>query len=224
MNEWSHGNITGGVIPEPLDIGGPELLDKKPPFIFFTGHKDFHLTEQEVKNLSDYLQVGGAIWGDNTLAGRGSRFDVAFRREMKRVVPDLDKNFEPVDMADTEGAGKIFSKSWYPISKIPLGMNYYAEPLEHLDIDGKLAILYTPNDYSDMYSMRILPGDISMEGDHPNRASGSPLYTNGEFWHNSILFFRNFQLPPCLACQQLGMNIIGYMLVRFDDDLLLAPP
>jgi hypothetical protein len=219
MNEWSHNHITGGVVPEPLDIGGPELLDKKPPFIFFTGHKDFHLTKQEIQNLSDYLQIGGAIWGDNTLAGRGSRFDVAFRREMKLVVPDLDKNFEPVGMDD-----KIYMKSWYPISKIPSGMNYYTESLEHLDIDGKLAILYTPNDYSDMFSMRILPGDTSIEGDHPNRKSGSPLFSNGIFLHNRELFFRNFDLPPCLACQKLGMNIIGYMLVRFDDELLLAPP
>jgi len=107
------------------------------------------LTDQEVQNLSDYLQIGGCIWGDNALAGRGSRFDVAFRREMKRVVPDLDKNFEPVDLTYD-----IFTKSWYSISKVPQGMNYYAEPLEHLDIDGKLAILYTPNDYSDKMCIR----------------------------------------------------------------------
>ena len=34
--------------------------------------------------------MGGAIWGDNALPGWGSRFDVAFRREMKRVVPDIE--------------------------------------------------------------------------------------------------------------------------------------
>jgi len=218
MNEWSHGHITGEVIPMPLNIGGPDLLDKKPPFIFFTGHKDFTLTEAEIQNLRDYLQVGGAIWGDNTLAGRGSRFDVAFRREMKRVVPDLDKNFEPVPMnAD------VFVKSWFPITKVPQGMNYYSEPLEHLDIDGKLAILYTPNDYSDQFCMRILPGDTTMQGIWPDLKSKSPLVTSGTFWDNRSVFFRNFELPACLASQQLGMNIIGYMLVRFDKDLLLAP-
>ena len=105
--------------------------------------------------IRDSLQIGGCIWGDNALAGRGSRFDVAFRREMKRVVPDLDKNFEPVDLTYD-----IFTKSWYSISKVPQGMNYYAEPLEHLDIDGKLAILYTPNDYSDKMCIRdrLYPG------------------------------------------------------------------
>jgi hypothetical protein len=222
MNEWSKGHITGEVIPTPLDIGGRDLLDKKPPFIFFTGHKDFTLTDAEIQNLRDYLQVGGAIWGDNALAGRGSRFDVAFRREMKRVVPDLDKNFEPVPMNYD-----IFTKSWFPIAKVPEGMNYFAEPLEHLDIDGKLAILYTPNDYSDLFFMRILPGDTQIQGIWPERNAqhllASPLFTSQTLLWNRDVFFRNFELPSCLAAQQLGMNIIGYMLVRFDKDLLLAP-
>ena len=218
INEWSQSHITGEVVPTALNIGGPDLLDKKPPFIFFTGHKDFVLTQQEIQNLRDYLQIGGAIWGDNSLAGRGSRFDVAFRREMKRVVPDQDKNFEPVKMDDP-----IFTKSWFPLSKLPTGMNYYAEPLEHLDIDGKLAILYTPNDYGDMFSMYILPGDTQMQGMRPDYKTKNPLFTNGTFLEHKNVFFRNFELPSCLAAQQLGMNIVGYMLVRFDKDLLLTP-
>jgi hypothetical protein len=218
INEWSKGHITGEVIPTPLNIGGPDLLDKKPPFIFFTGHKDFVLTDQEIKNLQDYLQIGGAIWGDNTLAGRGSRFDVAFRREMKRVVPDLDKNFEPMPLT-----ADVYTKSWFPIAKVPEGMNYFAEPLEHLDIDGKLAILYTPNDYSDLFFMRILPGDAEYQGIWPDKGAIPPLFTTSTFLYNNTVFFRNFNLPSCLAAQQLGMNIVGYMLVRFDKDLLLAP-
>jgi Domain of unknown function (DUF4159) len=218
INEWSHGHISGNVVPEPLDIGGPELLDKKPPFIFFTGHKDFTLTDDEIQNLRDYLQVGGCIWGDNTLAGHGSRFDVAFRREMKRVVPDKDKNFEPVDTSD-----KIFTASWYPMTKLPPGMNFYQEPIEHLDIDGKLAILYTPNDYGDMFQMQILPGDDTMGDWQPDPKTKSPLHTNSVFLFNRQVFFRNFELPSCLASQQLGMNIVGYLLVRFDDKLLLTP-
>ena len=219
INQWSHGNITGSVVPDPLDIGGPDLLAKAPPFIFFTGHKDFHLTDQEVQNLREYLQVGGAIWGDTALPGFGSRFDVAFHREMKRVVPDLDKNFEPTDL-DYD----LFTKSWYPISKLPSGMNYYSEPVQHLDIDGKLAILYTPNDYADMFTMHILAGDFEM-GDTWWSADQPPcLHTDPVFLGNHELFFRNYELSSCLDCQKFGMNVIGFLLVRFDKDLLLAPP
>jgi len=223
MNEWSHGHITGTVVPTPLNIGGPDLLDKKPPFIFFTGHKDFILTDAEIQNLRDYLQIGGAIWGDNTLAGRGSRCDVAFRREMKRVVPDLDKNFEPIDPTDKDIGQKIFSHAWFTMQNVPQGMNFYAEPIEHLDIDGRLAILYTPNDYSDLFFMHILPGDQASSGYEPNLRTQDLLFTNATFGRNRKIFFRNFELPSCLLAQQFGMNIIGYMLVRFDKDLLLTP-
>jgi hypothetical protein len=137
---------------------------------------------------------------------------------MKRVVPDIDKNFQPVLLTDD-----VFTKSWFPISKVPEGMNYYAEPLEHLDIDGKMAILYTPNDYSDMFTMRILPGDTEIIGPYRHKGDTSPLVTPDLFLSNSGIFFRNFKLPSCLICDQLGMNIIGYLLVRFDKDLLLTP-
>jgi hypothetical protein len=215
INEWSHGNLTGKVVPDPLDIGSSELMDKRPPFVFFTGHKDFTLTDQEIENLRDYLQVGGAIWGDNTLAGEGSRFDVAFRREMKRVIPDVDKNFQPYGMTED-----LFS-CWFPITKIPKGMNYYEEPVEHLDIDGKLAILYTPNDYSDLMCMRYLPGDREIYIKEKIPPDG--LYTDLKFWDNRTIYFRNFSQESCLPVQQLGMNIIGHLLVRFDKELILSP-
>jgi hypothetical protein len=215
VNEWSHGNLKGHVEPMPLAIGGPDLLAKKPPFIFFTGHKDFILTDQEVQNLRDYLQDGGAIWGDNALAGKGSRFDVAFKREMKKVIPDIDKNWEDMPMT-----ADLFTKSWFPIDKLPQGMNYYDEPVQHIDLDGKLAILYTPNDYSDMMYMCILPGDTQMAPTYIRTTS--PLFTYGPFAWTPV-FFRNFTLQSCLAAHQLGMNILAHLLVRFDKDLLLAP-
>ena len=218
INEWSKGNITGQVVPEPLNIGAGDLIDKKPPFIYFTGHKDFKLTDQEIQNLRDYLEVGGAIWGDNSLPGSGSRFDVAFHREMKRVIPDIDKNFEPIDITSD-----VFTKSWFPLTAIPQGMNYYAEPFEHLDIDGKLAIIYTPNDYNDMLSMRILPGDTNYKRGYDRRKDPDPLTTSEVLLRNKDVFFRNFELPACLECDKAGMNIISYMLVRFDKDLLLTP-
>jgi hypothetical protein len=217
ISEWSHGHVNAQVVPKPLDIGSSELLDKMPPFIFFTGHKDFVLTEQEVTNLQAYLENGGLIWGDNALPGHGSRFDVAFRREMKRVVPDLDINFEPLNLD-----AAVFTKSKFPISKIPEGMNYYSEPIEHLDLDGKLAILYTPNDYSDLYAMRVLPGGTQIAPTSTNRKYTSPLITSGTFLYNEKIYFRNFTLQSSLAVHRLGMNIVVHLLTRFDDELILS--
>jgi hypothetical protein len=216
VNEWSHGSLKGHLEPTPLAIGGPDLLAKKPPFIFFTGHKDFKLSDTEIENLRSYLQDGGAIWGDNALAGSGSRFDVAFKREMRRVIPDADKDWQDVPLTDD-----LFRKSWFVIDKLPTGMNYYSEPIQRIEIDGKLAILYTPNDYSDLMFMHILPGDTEIGDIFP--APGQPLFTWAVFLRNSKVFFRNFTLPSALNAFRFGMNIVGHLLVRFDGEMLTAP-
>lgn len=215
INEWSHGAIKGVIVPKPLAIGGPELVDKMPPFIFFTGHKDFVLTKVEIANLRDYLQGGGAIWGDNALAGKGSRFDIAFHREMKLVVPDHDFESMPMD-------GDIFTKGRFAIDKIPAGINYHAEPIEHLDIDGVLAILYTPNDYCDLYAMRILPGDMKIQLGRPD-PKAPPLTTPYLIQSHRSVFFRNFTLESSLAVHHLGMNIVTFFITRFDEKLQLGP-
>ncbi len=170
------------------------------------------LTEVEVANLRDYLQGGGAIWGDNALAGKGSRFDLAFHREMNRVVPDHDFKVMPMD-------SKIYTKK-FSIREVPAGINYHAEPIEHLDIDGVLAILYTPNDYCDLYAMRILPGDTQIQLGRP--ADASPLTTNYFLHSHRLVYFRNFTLPSSLAVHRLGMNIVTFFITRFDDQLRTA--
>jgi hypothetical protein len=217
ISEWSHGKVKGEVVPKPLNVASSDLIDKMPPFIFFTGHKDFTLTQAEVDNLREYLNDGGCIWGDNALAGEGSRFDVAFRREMKRVIPDRDKNFVPYSVSDD-----IFTKGRFPLSQIPAGMNFYAEPPEHLDIGGILAILYTPNDYSDMMFMRINPGDATFFMTNKPIPPGT-LYTNTSFVEKRSIFYRNFDLESSLAVHRMGMDIVTYLIIRFDAKLLLGP-
>lgn len=211
IKEWTHGRTQGEIVSTPLQIGSPDLLEKMPPFIFFTGHKDFVLTDAEIENLRNYLQDGGAIWGDNALPGEGSRFDVAFHREMKRVIPDKDKNFEPLPLTHD-----IFTRREFLLAGIPKGMNYYAEPIQHIDIGGKLAILYTPNDYSDILFLRILPGDKAADLAEPPK---TPLHTNMGMWARHEVFYRNFSLESSLAAHRLGMNVVTYLLTRFNDQL-----
>ena len=195
-------------------LADPDLMAKKPPFIFFTGHKDFVLTDTEVANLQSYLQNGGAIWGDNCLPGFGSRFDVAFRREMKRVVPDLDKQFVKVPM-DYD----IFTKSWFTLEHLPSGMNFYTEPIERLDLDGKLAILYDAQRLQ-RFDDHAHPPRRHHHGRHPAQvrlrlAPSTPLAPSGTTPASSSA---TTTLPSCLDAHRMGMNIIGYLLVRFDKD------
>jgi hypothetical protein len=133
---------------------------------------------------------------------------------MKRVVPDLNAQFKPFSLDD-----KLFTAQQNVIQSIPAGMNYYAEAPEHLDLDGFLAILYTPNDYSDMLFMRVLPGDKEVYV--PNDPPANTLYTNRGLWENQGLYYRNFNRDSSLAVQRLGMNVVTYLITRFDNMLLL---
>jgi len=220
ITEWSHKDLQGATI-KSIAVDSPDLISAPPPYIFFTGHRDFHLTDDEVANLRKYLQNGGAIWGDSAFSGDGSRFDVAFHREMKRVLPDPDIVFE--DLPPTH---EIFTKSWFPIDKIPLGMNYRADPVQIMNLDGKLAVIYTPDDYSDMMTMALLPGrdeDSAAVNGWDFYSSLHPLYTPGGFTWSEKTFYRNYQPGPCMSVFKLSMNILAYLLIRFDSELQLAP-
>jgi hypothetical protein len=220
ISEWSNKSLIGQP-PVSIACDSPDLISKPPPYIFFTGHKDFHLTDDEITNLRKYLQIGGAIWGDSAFAGDGSRFDVAFHREMKRVLPDEDKNFQPLPM-DHE----IFTKSWFPIEKLPMGMNYRADPVEIINLDGKLAVIYTPNDYSDMMTLAMKPGRDEAEADYIGwdfYTTEHPLFTPDQFAVYSDTYFRNYKPPAAMAVYKLSMNILAHLLIRFDDNLLLTP-
>jgi hypothetical protein len=220
IEEWSQKNLTADTI-KTIRADSPELASHPPPYIFFTGHADFHLTDAEITSLRKYLQAGGAIWGDSAFAGDGSRFDVAFHREMKRVLPDPDIVFQDLPMDHP-----IFTKSWFPIDQVPSGMNYRKDPVQIVNLDGKLAIIYTPNDYGDMMTMPLKPGrDVSdaaalgPDRYYPN----APLYTPEGFSSHAPTFYRNYAAGPSMAVYQLSMNILAHLLIRFDSDLLLTP-
>lgn len=221
ISEWSNKDLQGATI-KSIAIDSPELISSPPPYIFFTGHKDFHLTDAEISNLRKYLQNGGAIWGDSAFSGDGSRFDVAFHREMKKVLPDPDIVFQ-----DLPKDHKIFTGSWFPIDKTPAGMNYRQDPVQIMNLDGKLAVIYTPDDYSDMMTMALAPGrdeDAAKENGWSFYTPKHPLFTPQFFSQHEPTFYRNYEPGPSMAVYKLSMNILAYLLIRFDDDLLLGTP
>jgi hypothetical protein len=216
MDEYTKGKIKADLVPVPLDLKSDEIFTIKPPFIYFTGHKDFTLRPEEVENLRTYLVQGGCLWGDNGLAGKGSRFDEAFRREMKRVLPDDDKPWEVLP-----NDHPIFTQGWFPMQGVPEGMNYYKEPIEVIRMDGEISVIYTLNNYSDMYRMVFKAGTNTPE---TSRSKKVPRSTPREFWDERKTFYRNFEAEPCQRCFEFGINIVVHLLTRFDQKLLLSSP
>ena len=216
VRKWSRDKIDADIEPVPLNIGTDELLAKKPPFIFFTGHHDFKLNDKEVENLQKYLQLGGAVWGDSSLPGSRSRFDLAFRREMKRVLPDNDISWAalPPDHA-------LFTKKYFPeVQGVPSGLNYYQEPVYALKIYDEIAVIYTPNDYGDMWQIGIdEKGDYDMRRDENNRltAINEPMFDKRD------VYFRNLELKPLNESYKFGTNIILHLLTRWDDKMRNVP-
>jgi hypothetical protein len=203
----------------PLNLSNwDEIWAKKPPFILFTGHRDFVLTDKEVENLQKYIRLGGCIWGDSSLPGQHSRFDLAFRREMRRVVPDVDKKFEPLPPNHP-----IYTNAYYPeIREVPPGINFYKEPVYALKIYGEIAILYTANDYGDMWQFAI------DEKKNFDTRSDDTLHqfvamNDGMWWNGRGVYLRNIEAPSVYATYQFGTNIIVHLLTRWEDKVRTAP-
>jgi len=235
IRRWSKDRIDAKILPEVLDVGTDQLFTVKPPFVYLTGHKDFRLMEQEVKNIRDYLMLGGAVWADSALVGRRSRFDIAFRREMKRVLPDRD--FEDVK-PDHEMFDQFFDRIG-----MPAGMNFYEEPIEKIDIGNELAILYTLNGYGHFWETRLNSGgkiewqpvNITRERIElgilvvTNNVRPKPqwVYVYGPHLGSprqiTGTLYRNINDKTVSDAYKFGINVVVHLLTRYQKYFKLLP-
>lgn len=209
---------------EYIALDSDKLFATKPPFIIFTGSKNFVLTDKEVENLQKYIRVGGAVWGDSSVPGKGSAFDIAFRREMRRVIPDKDKDFEALEANDP-----VFRKMPYfpEIKEQPKGLNYYQEPVYVLRYFGEIAVIYTANDYADMWQFGVKQEgkDWVINNDRNERFERIALdwwlyMTSGLYVHNTN---PNPPIVSILDTYKFGTNMIIHLLTRWEDKIRTAP-
>ncbi|MBN1337841.1 MAG: DUF4159 domain-containing protein [Bacteroidales bacterium] len=76
--------------PETVDAGSPEIFNY--PLVHMTGHGNVVFSNQDIKNLRDYLTGGGFLHISDNYG-----LDPYIRREMKRVFPELDFVEVPFD-------------------------------------------------------------------------------------------------------------------------------
>ncbi len=221
VNTFSKGRIKASSQPVPLDLSkwDEEIAVKKPPFIFFTGHRDFKLTDKEVAALQEYVQSGGCIWGDSSLPGLRSRFDLAFRREMRRVIPDVDKDWEIL-----KSDYPIYSKNpYYPeIKSPPPGINGYKEQIYALRYGGEVAIIYTPNDYGDMWRI-ALDKDMKIDRTILERTRATLKYTDDSVLYRGDIYYRGLDVARVIDAYKFGTNIVIHLLTRWEDRIKNVP-
>jgi hypothetical protein len=217
MSAWSKDKIkTNYKNVQAIKLDSDEIFSVKPPFIFLTGTRDFKLTDKEVENLQKYVRMGGCIWGDSSLPGLRSRFDIAFKREMKRVIPDVDKNFEPLPANHP-----IFTEGYFAeIKEVPPGLNFYKEPVFAMKIYGEIAILYTANDYGDMWQVGLdQQGQIDLRKDAHDRY----VAINPDIYDRRDVYLRNIDPAALSACFKFGTNVVIHLLTRWESKVRTAP-
>ncbi len=195
-------------IPVAVRADSPEI--HKSPFVYFTGRKDFTLTEAEVENLRAYLLQGGAIVANSALPGPGSRFDLAFRREMKRVIPDRD--FQPIDIKHR------ITQAFMAFARLPKGLNYWEEPIEIIDIEGRTAVIYNLNDYGDLMLATL---DDSGNAIKHGLSAADPSYRfegpmNNDLARNWLqnLFENSEDFDAVRDGYMMNINMLAYLLTR----------
>jgi hypothetical protein len=120
----------GAVAPKRLHLD--DILETKPPFVYFAIDSDFVLSEAEILTLQKYVRMGGAIWGNSSNAVRGDG-DVAFRREMRRVIPDSNNSFELISEPFSRATSDLYFPSINAVPPEAHALRYF----------GELAVIHT---------------------------------------------------------------------------------
>jgi len=119
-----------------VTITDPELFSF--PFLYVAGHREFTaFTEPEVERLRTWIEAGGTLVADDAAGTPGYGFDAAFRRELARVAPAARLERLPAEHT-------VF-KSFFLVRTVA-GARVVSPFLEGLTIQGRTAVIYSPND------------------------------------------------------------------------------
>jgi hypothetical protein len=109
------------------------------PFAIMTGEGNFSLTSPQREALRNYLTSGGFVIASAGCSDRS--WAQSFRRELKRVFPEY--RLTPLDSSHP-----IFH-TIYDIPKLDLGKSSGQARLEGLEIDGKIALVFSSDGLND---------------------------------------------------------------------------
>jgi len=126
------------------------------PFLFLTGTTDFTLTEKQRANLRQFLKNGGMLFAE-AAEGRQS-FDAAFREEMAKVLPDRSLTALPANHTIFQQPGKLATvKVRTALAARSNNQIEMSPELYGIDLNGSLAVIYSPHDLSAGWERAIAP-------------------------------------------------------------------
>ena len=110
------------------------------PLLYMTGHRTFTWSPEEVGRLQRYLKAGGMLLAD-ACCGRVS-FDLAFRREIAKVLPKTKLERLPPDHPIYHCHYDVERVDYTPRVREDFGP-FDTPELEGMAIDGRLAVVYS---------------------------------------------------------------------------------
>lgn len=105
------------------------------PFLYMTGHGNIHFTPYQAKTLRTWLERGGFLWADDNYG-----MDTAFRREIKKILPDAE-------LIELPFSHPIYSQYYQFPDGLPKVHEHDGGPPRGygIFIDGRLAVFYSFN-------------------------------------------------------------------------------
>jgi hypothetical protein len=151
-----HGELKLNVSTEQFDLRASDpALKHNFVIAFMHGRHDFRFTPEERKNLREFLENGGTLLADAICASKA--FADAFRREIQLVLPEQRLARIPSDhplLTDAGGKFNIQQVTRREPASAQAGqalrarVQKVAPELEGVDLDGRLAVIFSPYDIS----------------------------------------------------------------------------
>ena len=189
---------------QTMDVASSELAETRPLFVFMSGTRNFTFSNKESENLREYLLGGGCVWADAGRPGRQTVFDLAFRREIKRVVPALE--FKPAQ------AGHAMYDRLHKGVGLAAGVGGAKTPVEIGWLNGRPAVLLTVNGYGALWD----GNGKAVDGFARDTAAGPAAAGTNETGHIPLD-------PVALDAGRFGVNAVVYLMLGNPDALRAVP-
>jgi hypothetical protein len=112
------------------------------PLLYLTGHEHFTLNKSEVANLKRYLENGGFLLAEACCGRKG--FDLAFRTLLSALFPGTPLRAIPQDSPIFQVPNDVQRVGVTPVLQQALGSAAIRPQLEGLEVNGHVAVIYSP--------------------------------------------------------------------------------
>ena len=130
---------------------------------------------------------------------------MAFRREMNRVMPNF-----PLHQIDMKHP---IYEAFTIFKEVPEGMNFWKEPLEVIEVDDRIAVIYNLNDYGEMMWPLLINGGTEVKRGDAANYPGWCYEGHLAKWNKGVCVNAD-SIPHIDNAHKMFINMLAYLLTR----------